>query len=93
MAVRRKWVMGALLAALGLTLVSMADADGFRRYYRLRGDLRALEEKNRALEQANTTLLREITLLRTDRRARERVAREELGYVKPGEVVFNLEAP
>lgn len=84
---------GALLAAAALALVSVADADGFRRYYRLRGDLKALEARNRALDEANTALLREIAALRSDRLEMERVVREELGFVKAGELVFNLEAP
>lgn len=85
--------MGALLAALGLTLFSLADADGFRRYFRLRGELQTLEEKNRALEQVNSGLSREISALRSDKRVMERVVREELGFIRPGELVFNLEAP
>lgn len=93
MVVRRKWVVGTLLAALALTLVSIADADGFRRYFRLRGELRTLEEKNAALEQANAVLAREIGALRSDKKAMERVVREELGFIKPGEIVLNLEAP
>jgi len=92
MGVRRKWVMGALLAALGLALVSVADADGFRRYFRLRGELSDLEARNLALEQTNAELSREISALRSDPRAMERVVREELGFIKPGELVFNLEA-
>ncbi len=85
--------MGALLAALGLTLISVADADGFRRYFRLRGELQSLEERNRALEQVNSGLSREISALRSDKRVMERVVREELGFIRPGELVFNLEAP
>ncbi|MDQ3266286.1 MAG: septum formation initiator family protein [Myxococcota bacterium] len=85
--------MGSLLAALGLTLISVADADGFRRYFRLRGELQTLEDKNRALEQVNSSLSREISALRSDKRVMERVAREELGFIRPGELVFNLEAP
>jgi cell division protein FtsB len=39
----------------------------------------------------NRQMSRELEGLRTDRRALERAAREELGFVKPGEIVVNLE--
>ncbi|HLM44922.1 MAG TPA: septum formation initiator family protein [Myxococcaceae bacterium] len=74
-----------------LTLVSAADAKGFRRYLRLRQDVEAIQERNRALSEQNEALLREINALRNDPVALERAAREELGYVKPGELVFHLE--
>ena len=35
--------------------------------------------------------MREINALRNDPAALERAAREELGYIKPGELVFHLE--
>ena len=46
---------------------------------------------NRQLADENQKMRREIEAQKTDRRALERAAREELGYVKPGEIVINLE--
>ncbi|MFL5351921.1 FtsB family cell division protein [Archangium sp.] len=74
-----------------LTLVSAVDAKGFRRYLRLRQDVESIQERNRALTEQNDALLREINALRNEPAALERAAREELGYVKPGELVFHLE--
>ena len=91
MTVRRKLLGVAACVAVVLTLVSAVDAKGFRRYLRLRQDLEALQERNRALAEQNETLLREINALRNDPVALERAAREELGYIKPGEIVFHLE--
>jgi cell division protein FtsB len=91
MTVRRKLLGVAACVALALTLVSAADAKGFRRYLRLRQDVEALHERNRMLTEQNDVLLREISALRNDPAALERAAREELGYIKPGEIVFHLE--
>lgn len=91
MTVRRKLLGVAACVALGLTLVSAADARGFRRYLRLRQDVESLHERNRVLTEQNDVLLREISALRNDPAALERAAREELGYIKPGEIVFHLE--
>ncbi|WP_239014157.1 FtsB family cell division protein [Archangium violaceum] len=78
------------MAAL-LTLVSVVDAKGFRRYLLLRQDVEAIQERNRILSEQNDVLRREINALRNDPTALERAAREELGYIKPGEIVFHLE--
>lgn len=91
MTVRRKLLGVAACVAAVLTLVSAVDAKGFRRYLRLRQDVEALEERNQLLSEQNEALLREINALRDDPAALERAAREELGYVRPGEIVFHLE--
>lgn len=51
-----------------------------------------LREQIRDLEKENRRLLREVTALREDPYAVERIAREELGLVKPGEVVYELKS-
>jgi cell division protein FtsB len=62
-----------------------------------RGYLRLLEKKDRAqvlaqevmrLEEENARLASDIQSLKTDPRAIEKIAREELGLAHPGEKVF-----
>jgi cell division protein FtsB len=91
MTVRRKLLGVAACVAAVLTLVSVADAKGFRRYLLLRQDVESIQARNRALAEQNDALRREINALRNDPTALERAAREELGYIKPGEIVFHLE--
>jgi cell division protein FtsB len=91
MTVRRKLLGVAALLAAVLSLMSAADAQGFRRYLRLRQDVESLQTRNRGLAEQNEALRREINALRGDPLALERSAREELGYIKPGELVFHLE--
>ncbi len=91
MTVRRKLLGVAACVAAILTLVSAADAKGFRRYLRLRQDVESIHERNQILTEQNEQLMREINALRNDPAALERAAREELGYIKPGELVFHLE--
>ncbi len=83
-----KWAAGV---AAVLVLLSLMDSGGFRRSFALSRELADLEEKNRALRERNQALIEEIELLRSDPRAQERAAREELGYVRPGELVLILE--
>jgi cell division protein FtsB len=93
MTARRKLLGVAAMVAVALSLASVADARGFRRYLLLKQDMASLRERNRALAAQNETLRQEITALRKDPVALERAVREELGYVKPGEIVFHLESP
>jgi len=72
---------------------SLSAEGGFRRYARLKRDLHALEERNAKLTAENARLKREVQRVRTEPAALERAARENLGLVRPGEIVFNLEAP
>ncbi|KFE70207.1 FtsB family cell division protein [Hyalangium minutum] len=91
MTARRKFLAVAAVLAGVLSLASVADARGFRRYLSLRQDVESLQERNRALSDQNEALRREISALRKDPAALERAVREELGFVKPGEIVFHLE--
>jgi len=91
MTARRKFLAVAAVLAGVLSLASVADARGFRRYLALRQDVESLQGRNRALSDQNEALRREINALRKDPAALERAVREELGYVKPGEIVFHLE--
>jgi cell division protein FtsB len=91
---RRQQVLWAsVLIALLLATASALAEGGFRRYWRLSDDVRALRERNQKYVDENARLRREIEALRSDARALERAAREELGLVRPGEIVFSLEAP
>ena len=53
----------------------------------------ALENEIRALEAANARLEVEIRNLRESNFAVERIAREDLGMSRPGEVVYRIEEP
>ncbi|XXF81345.1 septum formation initiator family protein [Myxococcaceae bacterium GXIMD 01537] len=93
MTARQKFLVVAAVLAGALTFASVADARGFRRYLKLREDVEALNQRNQSVAAQNEALLREIQALREDPAALERAVREELGYVKPGELVFHLESP
>jgi cell division protein FtsB len=66
---------------------------GLARTLALRRDLAALRAHNRELAAENERLAREAEALRDDPAAIERVARSELGWVKPGEIVVDLAPP
>ena len=87
----RRGLKFAVLGALVLATVSALDARGFRRAAHLRTQVEALRRANQQLSEDNASLTREINAQRVDARATERAVREELGYVRPGELVFQVE--
>ncbi len=83
----------AVKLALGLVLIALLISSLFGD----RGVFHVLAQKQRAeaverevaeLRQENARLAQEIDALRSDPRTVERLAREELGLVAPGETVF-----
>lgn len=79
------------MVAAVLALASVVMPGGFRRYLSLRQEAEILESRNAGMRDESERLMREIEALRGDPRALERAAREELGFVKPGEIILNLE--
>ncbi len=87
----RRLVLGALVAVIAATsLVAVFGEGGFLDVRRARHELdRHRAELWRQVDEIRR-LRREVRALRDDPSAVERVAREDLGLVRPGEVVFLL---
>jgi cell division protein FtsB len=78
------------MLALGYIPYHVYARSGLARTLELRRDLRALRARNAQLAADNERLAREAAALREDTAAIERVARVELGWVRPGEIVVDL---
>lgn len=63
---------------------------GLLRINDLKRELRQVEEKSAELQAANDKLRQEVALLHSDRSYLERIARKELGLVKPDEVIYRF---
>ena len=79
-----------LAATFGYGPYYLYARSGFARYLQLRRELVVTEARNTHLRAENERLLREAEALRSDPRAVENVARADLGWVRPGEVIFDL---
>ncbi len=77
---------------LGLCAAAAADPRGWQRYFKLRDEVQRLQDKNRVAARENQHLLREVRALRDNPAAIERAARQELGFIHPGEIVLQLRA-
>jgi cell division protein FtsB len=81
-------VMGAF--AFVLLILSVFGDQGIFRIRLLARDQVALEQKVREVESDNTTLRGKLRDMKEGRSSYELAAREKLGLVKPGEVVYDF---
>jgi cell division protein FtsB len=91
----KTWILRGLAAVLlavtfGYVPYHLYAHSGYARYLELRRDLAAAKTRNARLRAENTRLSREVDALRTDPRALEQVARTDMGWVRPGEILFDF---
>jgi cell division protein FtsL len=80
----------AILFLLVLVAASVLGNRSLLRLYQMHRDRAALEREIEQLTTTNTALADEVRQLRTDPARVEAIAREELGLVKPGELVYEF---
>ncbi len=87
----------AWLVPFGLlvfTVVSLSlrilSEEGLPRYRKLRAQLEHVEQDNQALQKRVARLTREVKALSHDPEAVERIARDELGLLREGEILFQF---
>src|SRR5437868_1980322 len=96
--VRRLGIAALLAVALGWVPYHLYGSSGLARYLRLKHERDALHETNLKLHAENQRLRGELEALSDEngelsRTAVERAARDELGLVKPGDVVYQVADP
>jgi len=76
-----------------MVAMSLADPKGLRRLERLRSDIERQQQKNQELREENARLSRTVKELSppVNPAALERAAREQLGFVRPDELLFKFE--
>jgi cell division protein FtsB len=82
------WLVAGLLAAL--LGAAVFGENGVLHLRRLRTEVATLHRDVQTLEAENERLSRALIELRSDPAALERIAREELGLVRPGERVLRF---
>lgn len=87
---RKAWAVASLLALVALVLGSLFGDRGILQLLAQRKRAEALQHEIHEMRGENLRLAAEIRSLRSDPRAIERIAREQLGLARPGETVFIL---
>jgi cell division protein FtsB len=86
----RPFLLFLMLFGTAMVAISLFGDQGLFAYRSLVGQSRQLHQEVDTLLAREQDLTRQIHALRTDPAAIERLAREKLGLVKPGETVIQL---
>lgn len=87
---RRAWVLGTAIALLALAVGSVFGDRGILNLVHKRQQVEELRSELESLRADNARLASEVLALRSNPRAVERLAREELGFARGDETVFLL---
>lgn len=79
-----------LVCAIVAVPLRILAAEGLPRYRALQAEQVDLDAQNERMRREVRDLQREVQALRSDPGAIERIARDELGMVRPGEVIFQF---
>ena len=85
---RKAATLASIILVLALVVGSLFGDRGFLQLVRQQQRAEEMAREIEELRAENGRLAAEIVALRSDPRAIERLAREELGLVRPGETVF-----
>ena len=86
----KPWLLAYLGVLVALLAASALHPAGLRKHRALAAEVRRITEENEKLREGNVRLRRETRALAGDPAALERAAREDLGWVRPGERVYEL---
>jgi cell division protein FtsB len=87
----RKAILFLLGAAILMAVAGALDPSGLAKGFRLQEECVRLDAENHRLQLENNRLANEARALLSDPKARERAAREELRFIRAGEVIYRLD--
>ena len=90
---RRIATIAVMVLAASLFVHVMFGANGMVVYKQKRGEYETLKKQMVQVQQENDRYTQQIQGLKSDQKAVEKEAREQLGYAKPGEYVYVPPAP
>ena len=92
MGMRAAWLLpfGLLSFVVVFVPLRILDAEGLPRYRALRAELHRVQDENNRMRRELQYLQRDVTALRSDPESLERIARDELGMLRPDEILFQF---
>jgi cell division protein FtsB len=87
----RRWTLYVLgVFILSLCVLTAVGERGVLHLWQLTGEKARLDEENYRLQKENEGLRQRISKLRNDNFYLEKMAREELNLVRPGEIIYRF---
>ena len=81
------------VAVAALLVQDIFGTHGFLAMRRTQKEIARLRQEIQQVNAENRELAAQVKALKTDPRMIERIAREEMGLARPGELIFKLPAP
>ena len=89
--IQKKYLFFLVLFISGMLLFAVFGSRGLIQIYKLKEEGNRIQMTNARLQEDNRKLAEQIRRLRNNKEEVEKVAREELGLVKKGEIVYQFE--
>ncbi len=89
---RRRGVLILGLALLAVFVHDIFGERGFRAMRRNQREVRQLEQEIEEINEDNRQLAKQVKALKSDPKMIERLAREQMGLARPGELIIRLPA-
>jgi len=88
---RHRYLIWGGLSVAALILFALFAGRGIMQIYHLKEERDRIQGNNARLQEENRNLAEKISRLRNSKEEIEKVAREELGLVKKGEIIYQFE--
>jgi cell division protein FtsB len=88
---RKQVLLAAFLAAMVVAALAVFSPQGLAHYRRLSNEAARLHAENEVIRAENQRRRQELEALKANPAYQEKVVREELGFVKPGEKLLIVE--
>lgn len=86
----REIILGLALFCVALVVHEIFGSNGYLAMRQKRREYEALQQQIQKLQVENQQLEEKIKALKTDPKAIEKIAREQMGLARPGELIYTL---
>jgi cell division protein FtsB len=89
--IQKKYVFGLAVFISAMFILTIFDERGLMHIYQLREERARIQAANTRLREENQKLTEQVNRMRNNQSEIEKIARENLGLVKKGEIVYQFE--
>jgi len=89
--IQKKYVFGLAVFISAMFILTIFGERGLMHIYQLRGERARIQAANTRLGEENQKLTEQVNRMRNNQSEIEKIARENLGLVKKGEIVYQFE--
>jgi len=89
--IQKKYLLLLAIFIAGMFLLTIFGERGLMHIYQLKVEQTRIQAANARLREENRKLSEQVNRMRNNQKEVEKIAREELGLVKKGEIIYQFE--